>query len=353
MQSNAATSGIWIIAIGVIAFGLYWFRDTFTQFALAVLLWFVIEAMARTMTQRLKAPRALAVPLALVAVIGATAAAGFIIADNIGAMASQTAMYERRLDSLIADIWRAAQMGGTPPSVATWLRETNPMQILSGVGRTLQDAFGDLVFIVIYLIFIFAGAAQVPKKLDSLFPREADRALARDVSTSIRESIQTYLWIQTLMSLVITGLTLATLLVIGLPNALFWALLIFFLNFIPTIGSLIAFALPTLAALAAFDELWRVAAVGIGVGAWQFIIGNFVQPRVTGESINLSTIVVLLALAIWGSLWGLAGAFLAAPLTVMIMIVLAQFPSTRWIAILLSEDGRPKSYAQHAHIAHH
>jgi predicted PurR-regulated permease PerM len=61
----------------------------------------------------------------------------------------------------------------------------------------------------------------------------------------------------------------------------------------------------------------------------------------TGDSLNLSAVVVLLALAIWGAIWGIAGAFLAAPLTVMLMIVLAQFPSTRWIAILLSADGKP------------
>ena len=75
------------------------------------------------------------------------------------------------------------------------------------------------------------------------------------------------------------------------------------------------------------------------------MIGNFVQPRMTGESLNLSAVVVLLALSIWGLIWGIVGAFLAAPLTVMIMIVLAQFPSTRWIAILLSADGKPVPHA--------
>ena len=84
-----------------------------------------------------------------------------------------------------------------------------------------------------------------------------------------------------------------------------------------------------------------VITVAAGVSVWQFIIGNFVQPRMTSESLNLSAVVVLLALAIWGLMWGIVGAFLAAPMTVMIMIVLAQFPSTRWIAILLSADGKP------------
>jgi predicted PurR-regulated permease PerM len=90
-----------------------------------------------------------------------------------------------------------------------------------------------------------------------------------------------------------------------------------------------------------FPTLAPVAAVFAGVGFWQFIIGNFLQPRMTGDSLNLSAVVVLLALAIWGLVWGIIGAFLAAPMTVMIMFVLAQFSATRWIAILLSADGKP------------
>jgi predicted PurR-regulated permease PerM len=143
------------------------------------------------------------------------------------------------------------------------------------------------------------------------------------------------------MSLIITGLTYTTLTIIGLENALFWSFLIFFLNYIPTIGSIAAVVLTTAVALVQFPTLGPVVAVFAGVGAWQFIIGNFLQPRMTGESLNLSAVVVLLALAIWGAMWGIVGAFLAAPLTVMLMIVLAQFQSTRWIAILLSEDGAP------------
>jgi predicted PurR-regulated permease PerM len=143
------------------------------------------------------------------------------------------------------------------------------------------------------------------------------------------------------MSLIITALTYATLLIIGLENALFWSFLIFFLNYIPTIGSLAAVILTTAVALVQFPTLGPVLAVFGGVSVWQFVIGNFVQPRMTGDSLNLSAVVVLLALAIWGLVWGIVGAFLAAPLTVMIMIVLAQFPTTRWIAILLSADGKP------------
>ena len=84
-----------------------------------------------------------------------------------------------------------------------------------------------------------------------------------------------------------------------------------------------------------------------GVSIWQFLIGNFIQPRMTSDSLNLSAVVMLLALSVWSAIWGLTGAFLAAPLTVMLMIVLAQFHDTRWIAILLSADGKPTPDSLH------
>jgi predicted PurR-regulated permease PerM len=338
------TAGVWVVAIAAIAFGLYWFRDALTQFALAFVLWLVIDGLARFLCERAKLPLPLGLPIALVLVLGASAVVVAVIAQNIGAFASHGDAYQARLDALIADVWRLLGLAGPAPTVSGALADASPTQFLSGVGRAIQSVIGDVVFILIYLGFLFAAASQFPKKLDAIFPSAESRDLARDVFTSIRTAMERYLWVQTIASVLITALTYATLLAIGLPNALFWSFLIFFLNFIPTIGSLIAFALPTVFALVEFEELWRVGLVAAGVGVWQFAIGNFIQPRLTGDSLNLSTIVVLLALAIWGALWGIAGAFLAAPLTVMAMIVLAQFKSTRWLAILLSADGNPKAF---------
>ena len=161
--------------------------------------------------------------------------------------------------------------------------------------------------------------------------------------------MEQYLWVQTALSIITTALTYVTLLAVGLDNALFWAFVIFVLNYIPTIGSIVAAILPALFAIAQptwpswmpTDPMWSALIVFLAVSVWQFAIGNFMGPRMTGSSLNISALVVLLSLAVWGALWGLTGMFLSAPLTVLIMIVLAQIPGARWIAILLSEDGRP------------
>src|SRR5262249_47280631 len=160
-------------------------------------------------------------------------------------------------------------------------------------------------------------------------------------------------WVQTALSLVTTALTYVTLIALGLDNALFWSIVIFVLNYIPTIGSIAATVLPALFAIAQpswppympQETLWGAVAVFLGISVWQFVIGNFVSPRMTSNSLNISALVVLLSLAVWGALWGLPGMFLSAPLTVLLMIVLAQIPGTRWIAILMSADGNPGEYA--------
>ena len=100
------------------------------------------------------------------------------------------------------------------------------------------------------------------------------------------------------------------------------------------------------------DTSYVYAAIVFGiVSFWQFSIGNFVQPRMMGDSLNLSALVVLLALAIWGVIWGIPGMFLSAPLTVIMMILWAQSDDTRWLAILLSADGDPHPKASAANRA--
>lgn len=126
---------------------------------------------------------------------------------------------------------------------------------------------------------------------------------------------------------------------VGLDFAGFWALLIFVLNFIPNIGSLVATILPTLLALVQFDTLVPFMIIGIGVGTTQLIIGNFIEPPLMGRSLNISPLVVLLSLVLWGSMWGIPGMFLCVPITVVLMIILYQFESARWIAVALSKNG--------------
>jgi predicted PurR-regulated permease PerM len=341
--STSAKTALWIVALGVAVAGLYWARDWLTQFAVALILWLAVDSLRNAIQERVRGlPRLASLIVALVLVLVVVIGMGALVLRNVGDIAARLTEQGPRLNALAAQAYAAFGIPGPAPTLDSLFSRADAGALLRSVGAGLQNLVGGIVFILIYVGFLFSASATFSAKLDRIFPDERERGEVRMVVTELRRNMGAYLWVQTLMSLVITGLTLVTLLLLGMPNALFWSVLIFFLNYIPTVGSLIAVALAALAALVEFDSLTQVALVTAGVGLWQFVIGNFVQPRFTGSSLNLSAVVVLLGLAFWGSIWGVVGALLSAPLMTMVMLGCAQHPATRWIAILLSEDGRPK-----------
>jgi AI-2 transport protein TqsA len=113
-------------------------------------------------------------------------------------------------------------------------------------------------------------------------------------------------------------------------------------NYIPIVGAVAAIVLPAIFALVQFDGFSRALIVLAGLGSITFVVGNILLPRMQGDSLNMDPLVVLLSLAFWGALWGITGMFLSTPLTVLVMVILAQFDGSRWIAILLSADGDPQ-----------
>ncbi|HWA00851.1 MAG TPA: AI-2E family transporter [Caulobacterales bacterium] len=332
----------WIVATVALGAALYFLRDMLAPAALALMLWIAIAAIADWVKNRVPIlPRWSALLLAIAVVAGDALIILQALAEQIGEIASKAEPLQARLDALAGALQRQLGIGGPAWTVDQALGMFGPVAIMGQIAGMLNALAGQATMVLIYLLFLFPAGASVMRKLPLMATGPGEARQWAGVFAAIRVSVERYLLVQTVISVIIAVLSYVTLVLIGLPNALFWCLLMFFLNYIPTIGSIIAVALPTLFALVAFSDWRYAAAVAIGLHIWQFGIGTFVQPRMTGGSLNLSTLVVVLSLTFWGSIWGLAGVFLAAPLTVLVMIVLAQFPATRWIAILLSADGNP------------
>ncbi|MDP3494179.1 MAG: AI-2E family transporter [Hyphomonadaceae bacterium] len=411
------TAGVWIIATVAIGMVLNQGARILAPFAMAIFVWLVMEGFARAIRRPFpNIPNWLAHAFAIAVVAISIIGFASIMRGAIGEFTERAGEYESRINTLIeqtynmlglagerADIvapdvspsasgsaalpaqappltpGEAAALAGVeaPPPVVepapVIAAEAASQAVASGKPPTLSDLFysdttiglaqaaansvsgliGDMVIIMIYVAFLFVTANTFTRKFDRIFARPEDRERARLIGADVRRTMEQYLWVQTSLSTINTSLTYVTLLSLGLHNALFWAFVIFVLNYIPTIGSIVAGILPALFAFVQDDwpaympqdELWCAAAVFFGVSIWQFLIGNFLGPRMTSNSLNLSALVVLLSLAVWGALWGLPGMFLSAPLTVLVMIVLAQIPGARWIAVLMSADGNPGEYA--------
>jgi AI-2 transport protein TqsA len=328
-----------VIAGGVVLKAL---ADILTPLALAMFLAVMIDSFARVLQARLPGvSRRAATPLAVVLSILIFGGAAYFIADNSASFATQLIAYAPRLDGLIA---RLAGLFGVdvPPTLNELVTRLNPSRFLGTVAKDLQSFLSTAAFVLVYLGFLIASRRGWERKMVSLFADRARRQEAVDGFLRIRNGVEQYLWVQTVTGLMIAGASWIAMAAVGLDNALFWAILIFIASYIPLVGGILAVAAPPIFALVQFETLWQAIVLFVVLQVIGMFVGNVVLPRMQGRSLNIDPIALLLALAFWGSIWGLTGAFLSTPLTTMMMVILAQFHGTRWIAVLLSADGAPQ-----------
>jgi predicted PurR-regulated permease PerM len=201
--------------------------------------------------------------------------------------------------------------------------------------------------ICIYVGFLFLEQKHFHSKLVALVSKDkADDAT--EIVNRIRDDIQKYIGIKFFTSALTGILSYTFMRILDVDFAGVWGLLIFLLNFIPTVGSIIATIFPALIALAQSDGYSLFLFVLLGIGAVQICVGNILEPRLMGSRFNLSPIIILLNLALWGYIWGVPGMFLCVPFLIIIAIILSYFPQTRPIAIILSSNGKlvvPRSEA--------
>ena len=338
---TATRNAVVIIAAVACGAALYLLRGILTPLALAIFLAVMVDGFARILDERTPLPNRSVVPVAVVLSIVLFGGSAWMIADNATTFGAQLVEYQPKLESLIA---RAAGLVGmdAPPTLEQLYRQASPGQFIAAVAKRLQNFFADAAFVLIYLGFILASRRGFRRKVVAMFPTKPERDEALVVFRQIRDGVERYLWVQTVTGLIIAGASLAVMLFVGLDNAVFWTFLIFLASYIPIIGGFIGILLPPIFALVQFDTWWQAAALLVGLNLIQFVVGNLVLPRMQGDSLNIDPVVLLLALALWGLLWGIPGMFLSTPLTVALMVILAQFPATHRLAVLLSANGSPQ-----------
>lgn len=343
-EPTTNVSRICLVILAVIASGatIYWLADILTPPAMAMFLAIVIDGFARVLKRKFPwLPGRAAMPVALLVSILLFGTALFVIADNGASFATQLVTYIPKLNQLIAQLAGAAGVDVAPTIDQLFMR-LDPSKYIGDVARGFQSFASNALFILIYLGFIIASRHAFERKLVGLSDNRAARHEAIEAFQRIRDGVEQYLWVQTVTGLMIAVASWIVMAVIGLDNAVFWAFLIFIASYIPIIGGAVGILAPPIFALIQFEPFWP-AIVLLGVlQLIQFVVGNVVLPRMQGDSLNIDPVVVLLSLAFWGAIWGVAGMFLSTPLTVMAMVILAQFDGTRWVAVLLSADGAPE-----------
>ena len=332
-------SGLILFAVILLVYG----SGVLIPLAIGLLIWFLINAIASGFQRLSVAGRALPRTLAMMLSLASIVIAGFLVVDlvvvNVSEMSTRTIDFDKSLDPLID---KAADFAGiSNKDVLNQIFDKFGIEnLFKKIVAAMAGFASQLGVIVVYVIFLLIEQQFFDIKLNALVKDDDRREWIQGILDRIARDIQNYMRIMTLVSGLTAVLSWAAMTWIGLEHAAFWAFLIFVLNFIPTIGSVLGTALPSLFALLQFQNFTQPLILLAVIGVIQFVIGNFLQPRLAGKTLNMSQFVVILSLFVWGAIWGVTGMFMAVPMTAVLMIVLSNFESTRPVAILMSQKGR-------------
>ncbi|NQY09437.1 MAG: AI-2E family transporter [Flavobacteriales bacterium] len=334
--ANFLISAVGIVTVLILG------KSLLIPFVFALLLWFSVKRVRafvdKSKVIRNKFPSWLKSVTTSVLIIGVLGACSKVLTASIKTLAHSYKTYEDNADHLITQINELFGIN-ILEYVQGHTGDIDFGSILSNVFTSISDILSNTFMILLYVVFIFLEEAYFSSKLKIIFSK-GDRFEKISLTLSrVDTSIAKYLGIKTLVSLITGVLSFIILLFIGIDSPIFWAFLIFLLNFIPVIGSLIGTLFPAIFCLLQFGELSSGILVLSLVGGVQILVGNIIEPKLMGNSMNVSPLVVIISLSFWGAIWGITGMILCIPITVILIILFSQFPSTKSVAILLSEKG--------------
>lgn len=312
---------------------------------IAIAFWYLINTLARAFSQIRLGSFSFPMPICLVAsfltFILLLAALVNFLSGRVQAVVEVAPIYQQNLTQRFQNL---------PLIDYSQFEGRNFMQLLTewidipSYATSVAASFAGILasggLILIYMGFLFLEQKHFGSKISALVANKTREDDVNQIIDRIRDDIQRYIGIKVFTSALTGILSYIFMRVVDVDFAGVWGLLIFLLNFIPTVGSIVATIFPALIALAQSDGYTLFLIVLIGIGTFQVCVGNILEPRLMGSRFNLSPIVILLNLALWGYIWGVPGMFLCVPFLIIITIILSYFPQTRPIAIILSSNGR-------------
>jgi predicted PurR-regulated permease PerM len=335
-----------IIAFAVVLFLLVQARFLLISLATAIILFSLtsdaINSIARVRLGPVRVPNWLASIVALLLISAALLSLSAVILSQINTLLSTTLAYTDRAPQAISAMvaWLGPDAEKAVFNAVSTLDVAGNLRALAGqAGGIMQGT----VLVILFVGFLFAERIWFTTKLESLFGdvKKAER-VARIVS-SIIHRVNYYLLVKTLVS-VVTGLMVygvARFFDLDLAGAL--GIMTFVLNYIPSIGSIVATVLVALVAYVQLADGTMALVIFLIVGIIQFMNGNVIDPMLMGRALRVSSFGIIISLAFWAAVWGIPGMFLAVPIMVALMIVCSHVPGFRAIAVLLSREGLPET----------
>ncbi len=313
---------------------------------MAVFIWYLINAIARGIGSLsrygITVPRFLCFALAISFLLLGIWGIFELIRDNVSKVAAEAPTYQENFEAIKPKILSLLGLDHVP-TLQEVVQHFDLASIIKTFAALCTGIAGKTVEVLFFTGFLLYEQRYFARKLDEMIEDPSLETKIRHIVANIDIKIQRYIAVKTLVSFLAGVATYFILRIVGVNYPAFWALMAFFLHFIPYVGTFAAIALPSLMALVQFgvdaDGVKTFFTVGISLGGALMLIGHILDPRLLGDTMNLSPICIILSLAMWGMIWGVPGMFLAIPLLAILVITMSQFESTRPLAILLSKNG--------------
>lgn len=338
----ASSVAIGFIALCLLIFVLNAGRAILIPFVIAVFLWYLINAIARSISfipaVGAHIPRFFRFTLSILTLCAVLTGIGALISRNIADVMEAAPHYQANFQPIIQKLmlWLELDHEPTFDEVKSYL---DVGKIITVLGQTFTGIAGKFLVVLFYTGFLLYEQKYFNRKIINMISDQATEDQVRAIIHKIDVRIQRYIGIKSFVSAVDSVLTYLILSAFDVDFAEFWGLMAFFLHFIPYAGSAIALTVPSLIALIQFGDPMIFAMVLGSLSLSHAFLGHILDPYLMGNNLNLSPIFIISSLAMWGMVWGIPGMFLAVPILTIVTIILSQFPKTRPVAILMSKTG--------------
>lgn len=323
---KTSTICLTIIAAGIVMAFLVYTKTVLIPLVISIFLYTILTQMTDYMKTRLSFPSWLAGTVSILVFMLFFAAVILFTVNSVGSFLKGAEVYKQNLLEMTTDLASKLQAHGITldqPSIEAYIRELPLLNWLRNFGGKLFSIFSNATLIILFMIFFFIGNKQTAR-------------ITNDTIKAMLANISVYLSVKLVASLVTAAVIATILFSFKVKLAVLFALFGFLLNFIPSVGSIIAVFLPMPVVFLQYGFGTEfILIIGL-MAATEFIIGNLLEPRFLGDGMDLHPAVVIASLIFWSLVWGAPGAFLSVPITASIKIVLGKIKHTRPVAELLA-----------------
>jgi predicted PurR-regulated permease PerM len=349
MSTPKGSTVVSIAAVIVIILGMQMAKVLLVPFLIAAFL-ALITVRPMLWLQKRRVPSFLAALVIVLSIMLMFAAVGTILGSSIAEFTAALPGYQAQLDIIVDRLFNLVvkhlNVAESMESLGDMIDPGWAMGLVASILNSLKGVLTNTFLIIFTMIFMLLEASSVGTKVEAAFGRRAD---TMERPREFLHNLGRYLGIKTIVS-VATGMCAGFLTwSIGLDFPLLWAMLAFLLNYVPTIGSIIA-AVP--AVLLALVQLGpgAASATAVGFAAINVVFGNIIEPRMMGYGVGISPLVVFVGLVFWGWVFGPVGMLLSVPLTMTLKLALESDSRTRWIAILIGSERDAQHALEHPEI---